>query len=133
MNEEQQDNTIEQDEAGHTAPNTDTTTVSADHSIESHAALGPIIAVLVLILVVILGGLYMWGSALTRTDITPAAPINTGLDNREPETPRTKADVQINSTLSSSDDLGAIKSDLESTELENLDQELDAIYNELDN
>lgn len=92
--------------------------------------LGPIIGVLFVLLVLILGGLYIWGSMLTK-DAEPGT-IPRQIENNEPETPRAEADTQILNTVSSSDDIDAIEADLESTDLDSLDAELDEIDRELD-
>ena len=91
--------------------------------------LGPIIAVLMVLLVAILFGLYLWGSALNEQSNIP---IEKSLVNNEPETPRAVADVQIIETVSSSDSLEAIEADLGSTNLDTVDTELNEILNEID-
>lgn len=93
-----------------------------------HSHLGPILGVLVIMLVLILSGLYLWGEMLSKqaqtTDETPIV-------NNEPETPRATADAQILDTLSPSDELDAIDADLNSTQLDSLDTELNTIDTEL--
>jgi hypothetical protein len=90
---------------------------------------GVVIGVLIAALVLIFGAFYLWGSMLG--DETAEAPVIP--PNREPETPRADADVQILNTVSSSDELSAIEADLESTNLETLDAELSQIESELAN
>ncbi len=93
-----------------------------------HAHVGPILAVLVIMLVLILGGLYLWGGALsTEVPVTPEPIVN-----NEPETPRADADTQILETLSPSDDLSAIEADINSTSFDSLDTDFTAIESELD-
>ena len=91
-----------------------------------HARLGPILGVLILILALTLGGLFLWGSMLAEKE----APILPPIVNNEPETPRAQADAQIFETTSPSDDLGAIEADIESTNLDLLDQDMQAIDSE---
>jgi hypothetical protein len=91
-----------------------------------HARLGPILGVLILILALILGGLFLWGSMLAEKE----APMLPPIVNNEPETPRAEADAQIFETTSPSDDLGAIEADIESTNLDLLDQDMQAIDSE---
>ncbi len=55
-----------------------------------HSHLGPILAVLIIMLVFIFGGLYLWGGMLSNT---PNTPDEVPLVNDEPETPRAVADV----------------------------------------
>lgn len=88
---------------------------------------GPILAILVIILVVLLGGLYLWGNVLR--DEQPQSP---NIINNEPETPRSEVDVQILNTMSPSDEIDAIEADLDNTELDSLTAELVAIDAELD-
>lgn len=97
-----------------------------------HSRLGVILGVMVVVLVLILGGLYLWGSQINLPAMDGLPAQNEPFDNEEPETPRAAADVQILETLSTSDELGAIEADLESTNLGTLDSELSTIENELD-
>jgi hypothetical protein len=53
------------------------------------------------------------------------------IPNNEPETPRASADRQIMDTTSSSNELDAIYADLESTNLSDLDTELNQVDAEL--
>lgn len=105
-----------------------TTPVEAQFHEVHHARLGPILGVLILILALVLGGLFLWGSMLANKAPEPLPPIV----NNEPETPRAEADVHILETMSPSDDLGAIEADIESTNLDLLDQDLQAIDNEFE-
>lgn len=92
-----------------------------------HRHLGPILAVLVVLLLIILGGLYLWGGMLAKQ-----APVPPPIVNNEPETPRATADVQILDVLSPSDELDAIDADLGSTNLDLIDSDLTAAEAELD-
>lgn len=87
---------------------------------------GIVIGLLIIAGAVLVGGLYLWGSMLNQP--APQEPIP---ENHEPETPRADADIQILSTVSSSDDISAIEADLNSTNLDNLDQETALIDNDL--
>lgn len=93
---------------------------------ESH--LGPILAVLLIVLVLILGGLYLWGAQLSKDMGT--TPQSTRVNN-EPETTRAEADTAIFSTVSTSNTIGAIEADLMSTNLDELDTEINAIEAEV--
>jgi hypothetical protein len=94
-----------------------------------HRHIAPILGALIVILVLILGGLYLWGAMLAEEARTleEAPPII----NDEPETPRAEVDRQIMNTVSSSDDLGAIEADLVGTSLDSLDTELNTLTEEL--
>ncbi len=92
-----------------------------------HRHLGPVLGALILALVLILGGLYLWGSKLNE-EVTP---VPDTLINNEPETPRAAADQAIMETVSISDELSAIEADLGSSNLDSLDTDITAIDAEL--
>lgn len=94
-----------------------------------HAHVGSILGILVVVLVLILGGLYIWGAMIAKNNAS--APVGRTIPNNEPETTRANADRQIMDTTSSSNDLNAIYADLESTNLDTLDNELDQVANEI--
>lgn len=96
---------------------------------EHQSHVGPILGVLIVVLVLILGGLYLWGSMIA--DNENGALVERTIPNNEPETTRAQADGQIMGTVSSSDELGAIEADLESTNLNDLDTELNQIDAEM--
>ena len=96
---------------------------------EHHSYIAPILGVLLVILVLILVGLYLWGAALTNEPVVIEPRV---IENNEPETPRAEADAQILETVSPSDSLEAIEIDIESTNLDSLDAELDEIERELE-
>lgn len=98
----------------------------------SHSTLGVVVGVLIVLLVLILGGLYLWGSMLTNDDLMREERERAARINREPETPRTNADIQALETVSSSDELYAIEADLESTNLDTLETELETIDHEIE-
>lgn len=93
--------------------------------------LGPVLAVMLVILALILGGLYLWGSTLVQPEVNQAEATRT-IPNNEPETPRAIADTKILETVSSSDELSAIEADLMSTNLDSLDTDLSEAERELD-
>ena len=109
---------------------TDTTKMYRPPSLMNthHAHIGPILGVLVIMLVLILSGLYLWGGMLSNEVIAPTEPP---IVNNEPETVRATTDTQILETVSPSDDLNAIEADLSSTNLDSLDTDLTAIDAEL--
>jgi flagellar basal body-associated protein FliL len=102
----------------------------AAFSEKNHSQTGIILGVLIVVLVIILGGLYLWGASLSGTSpvVVPATPP---IENNEPETPRAAADTQALKVVSSSDELDAIEADIESTNLNTLGSELDEIGREL--
>ena len=108
---------------------TENETMSTPLTQTHNSSLGPILGVLLIILVVILGGLYLWGAALTEEETSTE--VGRAIPNNEPETKRAEVDTQILQTVSSSDSLEAIKADVESTPLDSLDAELNEIDLEL--
>lgn len=94
-------------------------------SLSHHNHVGPILGVLIVVLVLILGGLYLWGSMIAKNE--QRAYMERSIPNNEPETTRANTDKQILDTTSSSNDLDAIYADLESTNLDDLDSELGQI------
>ena len=99
---------------------------------EEHHHLGPIIGVLIVVLVLILGGIYIWGAMLVNGPASDGQIVPRDIVNDEPETTRAEADVQIANTVSSSDEVAAIEADIESTDLDSFDAELDSLGAELD-
>lgn len=93
-----------------------------------HSHIGPVLGVLIIILVLVLAGLYLWGGMLSKENIETE---QRQIINNEPETPRAEADVQNFETLSPSDELEAIEADLDGTNLDSIDDELNVIDAEL--
>jgi hypothetical protein len=81
---------------------------------------GPLIAVVVILLVIVIGGLYFLGQRMSQAPYTP--PVDTT------ETDSVTASLK---SQSSSDDLDAIEKDLNSTDLDNLDQGAAALQAEI--
>jgi flagellar basal body-associated protein FliL len=92
----------------------------------------PIIILLFLILVAILGGLYYWYKVVT----TPVAALPdttrpSAAQNNEPESTTAEARTQTQGVVSTSDELSAIRADLDSTNLTDLDTEVVPIKAEM--
>lgn len=85
----------------------------------------PIIGVIIIMLVLIFGGLYLWGGILSAP--APVVPLENPIINNEPETPRAEVDAEILNTLSPSDEISAIEADLESTNIDSIDTDLTTI------
>jgi hypothetical protein len=99
-----------------------------------HQRMGPILGIMLLMLALILGGLYLWGAQLAKTDriMDKVDELErVPFQNNEPETPRAAADAQILETVSPSDELTAIEADLESTSLSSLTDGLTEAESEL--
>lgn len=95
---------------------------------------GPLLAVLAILLIAILGGMYYWFSTLTPTEPAPAPVVErpTAAENNEPESTTAEAQTEVLNTVSTSDEIEAIEADLEATDLDSLDAELEAIDAELE-
>jgi len=91
--------------------------------------LGITLGLLIIALVVILGGLYLWGEELQKqaTPLPDEVTRPTAEENNEPESNNAEADVQVLETLSTSDEIAAIEADLESTNLDTLTNDLPTI------
>lgn len=97
-----------------------------------HSHLGPILGVLLILLVIVGAGLYIWGGMLfdTQPVVETQVPV---IPNNEPETPRAEADQQILETLSPSNEIDAIEADVMSTNLDSIDTDLNLVDQELNN
>lgn len=101
---------------------------------EETSYLGMILGVLIVILVLLLGGLYLWGTTL-QDQLVPTESVMdrpTAEENNEPESNTADAQVEALNTVSTSDELSAIEADLESTNIEELDAEANAIDAEVE-
>ncbi len=97
-----------------------------------HSHLGPILGVLLILLVIVAAGLYLWGATLFEEGATTEQQIPM-IPNNEPETPRAEADQQILETLSPSNEIDAIEADVLSTNLDSIDADLNTVEQELNN
>lgn len=109
--------------------------VSSIPSEEHSSQLGLILGILIVFLMLILAGLFLWGEYLHQSTTTPPeeVPVErpTAQENNEPESTNAEAQVETMSALSTSDELGAIKADLSGTDVENITVEETAIEAEL--
>lgn len=93
---------------------------------------GIIIIILFLILGAISAGLFYWYKLGNIPVVVETTMRPTYETNKEPESTTAKAQVDTLGVMSTSDELGAIEADLESTSLTNLDTELIPIDQELE-
>lgn len=93
---------------------------------------GVIIGVLVVALISILIGLFLWYQAMNKPLPVAEVPTRPTYEtNQEPESTTAEAQVDSFTVMSTSDELGAIEADLESTNLDTLETELTQIDEEL--
>lgn len=81
----------------------------------------PILVLLFLILVAILGGLYYWYLLVTKPEMLDTLTRPTAEQNNEPESTTAEARTGVTDVVSTSDDVGAIQADLDSTQFEDID------------
>lgn len=105
----------------------------ASHSGGEAATLPIILGVIIVMLVLILGGLYLWGSTLgpAPMDSGDGAGRPTAEENNEPESNTADAQVQALETVSTSNEIDAIEADLEATNLDSIDAEMGTIDAEM--
>lgn len=100
---------------------------------EEPIANGPVILLLVVLLIAILGGMYYWFMMLETNEVPMEETITrpSAEENNEPESTTAEAQADAMTVMSSSDEINAIEADLETTDLNSLDTEMQAIENEL--
>jgi len=108
--------------------------VSAMATEKSAPVGGLVIALLAILLIVILAGMYYWFSQLTAEVAAPAPVVErpTAEENNEPESTTAEAAVETQAALSTSDEIAAIEADIAATDLDGLDAELTVIDAELE-
>lgn len=94
-----------------------------------HSYVGIILALLIIALLAILAGLYVWVDMIQKQVPPPVVETQrpTPEENNEPESNNAEADAEVLQVTSTSDEIGAIEADLESTRLDELDADLNAI------
>jgi hypothetical protein len=102
-----------------------------DQEQEPPSVAGIVLSILIVILILILGGLYMWGAEIQRALNTPEAlPTNsrpTPAQNNEPESTNAEAAVESLNAMSTSNEIAPMQADLESTLIESGETNLNAI------
>lgn len=95
---------------------------------------GIILGILIVVLILILGGLYVWGEMIQKEieqKQVDHANRPTPAENNEPESNNAEADVETLGAMSTSDEVDAIEADLESTIINELNTDLISIEAEL--
>ena len=90
---------------------------------------GAMIGSIIIIIVLILGGLYVW----TKRETLPAPMPSEGMESAEDIMNLPDNDLTALTSQSNSDELSSIEKDLNETGLQNLEVELGAIEQELNN
>jgi hypothetical protein len=97
---------------------------------QKQGQVGPIIGIIIIVIVLALGGLYVWGARLNRADTNNT---ETGPGNQSAQDISTAGDPALDNlkTQGTSDELDAICDDLEPTSLDGHDTEMKSINTEL--
>ncbi len=104
---------------------TEDTTPNTLKGESQHTGSGPLFGIIIIIIVLIAGGLYLWFAEVEETNSE-----NEQLPTIQPSD-GTDAVVDQLESQSVSDEIDAIEEDLSATDLDNIDAELDDILNEL--
>lgn len=100
-----------------------------------HGRLAIILVLLIIALVLILGGLYLWYLNAFQTVSEPFVPTEPAREvpamPNEPEMQNADATIQQLETVSTSNEISVLEADIESTNLDSIDAELNAIDAEL--
>ena len=90
---------------------------------QNKSSIGSIVGTIIIIALIILGGLYFWGKRIEEAKSTQNV-INDQTGSTE--TTDTDQEAAAIKSMSSSDDINSIEADVQSTNLDNLDAELNA-------
>ncbi|MBA3733340.1 hypothetical protein H0W91_03120 [Patescibacteria group bacterium] len=88
-----------------------------ENTLENKSSIGSIIGIIIIIAVIILGGLYFWGKRIEEAKSKEALVSDTTAINNEYN------EAAVIKSVSSTDDLNSIESDLNATNLNNLSAE----------
>lgn len=94
--------------------------------------LGIILGALIIILILLLGGLYLWSTTLEPLPTADTTTRPTAEENNEPESTNAEANVETAGALSTSNELDAIEADLSSTNVNTVDADILTIDEAID-
>ena len=99
---------------------------------ESHSHVVAILGIVVVVLILVLAGLYLWGTTVSAPATTPA-PAATESTTTPPTDTQAPVDSQVQAlqTVSSSDSIDAIQADLNNTNLDSLDAGVNTVNSDL--
>lgn len=98
---------------------TDTSNAQPPRQNDSAASsIGPLVGIIVVVIVVVLGGMYFWGQRIEKSGEDTAFENDAATESLENQ--------------SSSDEIAAIEADINNTDLQNLDTELNQIDADLE-
>lgn len=89
---------------------------------------------LVFVLIIIFVGIFVWQYLLIQNNqvVQSTTSRPTAEQNREPESETARAQTEVLNTLNTSDELFMIEADIESTQIDTLDLEMQAIIAEIE-
>ena len=86
---------------------------------QQKSSVGSIIGTIIIIAIIILGGLYFWGKRIEESKETD------GLVNETSQSEAEEMEVTAIKSVTTTDDLGSIEADLESTSFNDMNPELE--------
>ena len=96
--------------------------IPEEKEVKENRPVGPVVGIVIVVVLLIVGGLYFWGNQIfVRSDKASSVEDITGAD---PVAENLK-------TQSTSDEVGSIEKDLQTTDLNNIDSDLKNIDSEL--
>lgn len=94
----------------------------------TESSMGPVVGAIIIIVILIVGGLYVWGKQLSNNDgeVVEETSMETEMEETAPEDDTLTTEIQ---EQSSSDELSDIEADLEANEdfFDDIDSDLDSI------
>lgn len=107
------------------APEEETSAMPHDDKPEESSS-GPLVGIAIIVIVLIAGGIYLWSTTFNQEEEAADQAPAVEFTNAE-----TDAIVNQLNSQGTSDEVADIEADLNLTDLENLDSELDDLLNEL--
>lgn len=86
---------------------------------QNKSSIGGIIGTIIIIAIIILGGLYFWGKRIEENKLKQNLVTGT-----VPSQPAEQSEAAVIKSVSASDDLNSIQTDLNNTKLDNLGAEM---------
>ena len=100
---------------------------STTPTIHQNKEVGPVIGIIIIVVILVLGGLYVWGARLNKTEQTNSGGEQSAQDISQAQDPA----LDNLKTQGTSDNLSAIEDDLDTTSLNGLDTGINDINIEL--
>ena len=123
INEQNQPNTAPENTPSQNTPSQEEQVVPAAATTDSpqEKSSGPLVGIVIIVVLFIIGGYYYWTTQVDRGSTQTQESVIS---------PETASIIESLQTQGTTDEISDIEDDLNSTDLENLDAELDDILNE---